>query len=277
MIGEFRIVMSRVIYEQFGKALGKTIRDIGILPYHTALYDSYRKYRTHNWKMALRYSVGAILHKHRTILEISDDFITGHTNDVLQLLKCFETDVREAKYPPAPESAIGFVRNLPAALRDLVLKDNIPGVSEQAGQAYSKIDEVIPSVFEMKDAHILTPRLVQPKSFKFGKGMSWSKWKIGDTKKKEEYNSNLRALLKDNPQFVAQFGRPYYEQDDDSYWKWWEFAVFDRQRWHTFHLDDFFSLSLESGSISDDESEIRERVAKLILDEFIEAIQTFSK
>jgi len=277
MIGEFRIVISRIIYEQFGKVLGETIRNIGILPYHTALYDSYRKYRTHNWNLALRYSLGALLHKHRSFLEIPDDFITGHTNDVLKLLKCFETDAKEANYPPAPESAIDFVRNLPAALRNLVQEDNIPEASEQAGQAYSRIDEVIPSVFEMKEARILTAKLVQPRYFKFGKGMSWSKWKIGDTKQKEEYNSKLHTLLKDNPEFVNQFGRPYYEQDDDRYWKWWEFAVFDGQRWHTFHLDDFFSLRLESGSIDDDESEIRERIAKLILDKFTEAIQQFCK
>ena len=277
MVAEFRIVMSRLIYEQFGKALGKTTMNIGILPYHTALYDSYRKYRTHNWKLALRYSVGAILHKHRAIMQMSDDFITGHTDDVLRLLKFFETDAKEAKYPPAPESVIGFIRKLPETLRDLVLNDNIPEASEQAGQAYSRIDEVIPSVFEIEEARTLTPRLVQPRSFKFGKGMSWSKWKIGDTKQKEEYNTNLRALLKENPQLVAQFGQPYYEEDDDRYWKWWEFAIFDGQRWHTFHLDHSFSLSLESGSISDDESEIRERVAKLILDEFIEAIKKFNK
>lgn len=274
MIAEFRIVVSRIIYEQFGKALGKTIRNIGILPYHTALYDSYRKYRTHNWKLALRYSVGALLHKHRSILEMSDDFISGHTNDVLKLLRFFENDTKEANYPPAPEIAIDFVRRLPTMLRDLVQNDNIEEASEQAGQAYSKIDEIIPSVFDIKEARMLTPRLVQPRYFNFGKGMSWSKWQRGDTREREEYNSKLRALLKDNPEFVSKLSRPYYEQDDDRYWKWWEFAVFDGQRWHTFHLDDYYELSLESGGIDDEEAARRERVAKLVYDEFEKAIKS---
>ncbi len=276
MIAEFRIVISRIIHEQFGKVLEKTIRSFGILPYHTALYDSYRKYRTHNWDLALRFSVGALLHKHRSILEISDDFITGYTDDVLKLLNCFEADAKEAIYPPAPENTINFVHNLPVALRDLFQKGNIMEASEQAGQAYSRIDEIMPSIFEMNKSHILTPRFVQPRGFKFGKGMSWSKWRSGDTKQKGEYNSQLQSLLNDDSEFVARFGRPYYEEDDDRFWKWWEFAVFDGQKWHTFHLDNSFSLSLESGSL-DDASETRERVAKLILDEFIEAIRQFRK
>jgi len=274
MIAEFRIVTSRLIHEQFGKALGETLKELGMLSYHTALYDSYRKYRNHNWKLALPYSVRALFHKHRSILGIPDDYITGRTHDVMNVLRYFENEARSAKYPPAPRDVIEFVRELPSALRKLVQEENLSVATEEAGKAYSRLDEVIPSVFDMKEAHVITPQLVQPKYLKYGKAiMSWSKWQKGDTKEKEECNSKLRSLLKENPQFVSKFGSPYYGQDDDRYWKWWIFAAFDGERWHTFHLDDFYDLSLESGSIDDEEAARRERVAKLIYDEFEKAIK----
>lgn len=67
---------------------------------------------------------------------------------------------------------------------------------------------------------------------------------------------------------MKAFGPPFYEEDDDRYWRWWVFAVFDDVRWHTFHLDDRFALSLESGRFGDEDAAQRERLSELILWEF---------
>ena len=47
ILGEFRIIASRLIHERFGQVLGREIEQLGLLPYHVALYECYRKYRTH--------------------------------------------------------------------------------------------------------------------------------------------------------------------------------------------------------------------------------------
>jgi hypothetical protein len=277
MIADFRIVISRLIHEQFGSALGGILKELEIYPYHYALYYSYRKYRNHNWKLALRFIIGALLHKHRSILKIADNYNTGSINNVIELLRYFEEEMALSEYPPAPIKVIEFFRELPSSLRELIKEGNFSEAAETAGKAFSKLDEIIPSLFEIKDALIITPQLVQPKYFKYGKAMAWSKFQRGDTKKKEEYNFKLRSLLEKNSHLVSKFGSPYYEEDGDRYWRWWEFAVFDGERWHSFHLDDSYDLSLESGSIDDKEAARRERVAKLIYDQFEMAILTSSK
>jgi hypothetical protein len=277
MIAEFRIVISRLIHEQFGRTLGETVKELGLLSYHSALYDSYRKYRNHNWNLALRYIIGALLHKHRSILKMPDNYISGGINNVLEVLRYFEEEVALAEYPPAPREIIEFVRGLPSSLRELIQEEKFSEAAEIAGQAYSKLDKIMPTLFEIKDALIITAQLVKPKYFKYSKAMAWTKFQRGDTKKKEEYNSKLRSLLKENPNLVSKFGPPQYAEDDDRYWKWWEFAVFDGERWHSFHLDDSYNLSLEIGSVDDKEAARREKVAKLIYDQFEMAIQTSSK
>lgn len=158
----------------------------------------------------------------------------------------------------------------------MLLRDgHVEEAAELAGKAYSLVDESIPSIFDISSAKQLTPRLVLPARFRFGKSMGWSAWQTGDTPAKGEVNESLRTLLKKNPEFVKNaLGTPYYEDDDDRYWKWWELAVFDGERWHSFHLADHFGLSLESGAITDDEGKRREHVAKLIYNEFVEAIRT---
>jgi len=75
-------------------------------------------------------------------------------------------------------------------------------------------------------------------------------------------------LLSKNRKLVKSFGRMHYMEDDDRYWKWWEFAVFDGTQWQSFHLSDRFDLSLESGSLNEDEGKRREEIAKIILEQF---------
>ncbi len=272
MIGEFRIVISRLIHEQFGKALGSTIGSLGLLIYHTALYETYRKYRNHNSKLALRFGAGALFHKHRSILGLPEDYIAGRTVDTLEVLRHFEDESRSAIYPPAPSEAIEFAHELPSSLRKLVLEKKLSEAAEETGKAYSRLDEILPSVFDIRKSKKYTSRLFQPQNLIIRGAMAWSRWEKGDTVEKEDYNSRLRSLLKDNSQLISKFGAPYYEEDDDRYWRWWFFAVFDGEKWHTFRIDDHFDLSLEMGSIDNDDSKRRARVAKLICEEFEKAV-----
>lgn len=224
MLAEFRIVMSRFLYEQFGQALGESLRQLELLPYHVALYDSYRKYRTHNWKLAVRFAVGAVLHKHRAILNLPDDYMSGRTQEVLKTIKLLESETQSTNYPPAPKQILNFVRALPSALMKQVQNNGLEEAAEQAGKAYSQIDEIIPSIFDIRKARRITSHLVQVEFFTF-RAMSWSRWQRADSKEKEELNSKLQSLLKGNLAFVKRFGSPRYAEDDDRYWRWWEFAV----------------------------------------------------
>jgi hypothetical protein len=81
-------------------------------------------------------------------------------------------------------------------------------------------------------------------------------------------------LLEASPAFVETFGQPSYDSDDDRYWRWWVFAVFDGTRWEMFHLDDHFDLSLESGSLSDEDAHRPQRVAEMIYGEFQRAVES---
>jgi hypothetical protein len=276
MIGEFRVIMSRLVHEQFGQALGQSIYKLGLLPYHTALYDLYKKYRTHNWKLALRFITGAFLHKHRSILKLNDDFLTGKTQDVYEIIKKLESEMKTASYPQTSADAIQFIQELPTLLRTHIQANELDNATEIAGKAYSRLDEIFPTIFDIREAKQITPCLFLPQRLRLT-SMSWSKWQQGDTNNKKQHISELQTLLRKNRAFVETFGPSYYDEDDDRYWRWWEFAIFDGSRWHTFHMDDDFSLSLESGGLDTDEGERREAVAKLIFDEFKKAVDDFAK
>jgi hypothetical protein len=277
MLAEFPIVISRLVHEQFGSALRVAIKELDILPYHAALHASFRKYRTHSWKPALRFAVGAVLHKHRAILGLDDDYSTGKIHAALEIIKSIESETRTANYPEAPVITINTIKSLPEELRALIQANKTAQAAERASQVYSQIDEIFPSAFDIKNANKITSRLVQPYSIKTSGQMGWSKWQRGDTKKTQEYALSLRLLLKNSPKIVKTFGKPYYEEDDDRFWRWWEFAIFDGSTWHTFHLDDHFDISLEVGSLDEKEGSRREIVAKLICEEFNKAAEEIAK
>jgi hypothetical protein len=266
--GEFRIIASRLIHERFGQVLGREIEQLGLLPYHVALYESYRKYRTHNWDLSLRFSLGALVHKHRFILHGADDYSAGSIRDPTAIVDVLRKEIAVASYPPAPPEALDTLRSLPDRLRALLRNARIADAAETAGHGYAIIDEVLPGIFDVQSARRITERLVQPKHLIIVRSMAWSKWEKGDTPQKREAGAMLRELLKQRPDLVQAFGDPYYEEDYDRYWRWWGFAVFDGTVWHTFRLDDDFDLSLESGSLSEQDAKRREQVAELILAEF---------
>lgn len=268
IVAQFRVIASRLIHERFGQALGAPVLDsLGLLPYHTALYESYRKYRTHNWPLASRLAIGALVHKHRSMMKLVDDY-SGGTLEGRALVGLLAAEMNPAHLPPAPKSVVDSFASVPKALQELLSKNQVTEVAELAGRAYADIDAVLPGIFDIETASKLTPRLVQPKEFRFKGGMSWSKWQTGDGEEKQKSEEALAALLSAHRALVTKFGTPHYMEDDDRYWRWWEFAIFDGQRWHSFHLDDSFGLLLESGSLSDDEGVRRRQVADLVLKEF---------
>ena len=79
---------------------------------------------------------------------------------------------------------------------------------------------------------------------------------------------NQPTLLSDIRLLLKKFGESHYETDDDRYWRWWEFAIFDDERWHTFHLDTSFRVSLESGPDSSRDQATSTKLLSLILSEF---------
>ena len=218
--------------------------------------------------MALRFALGALLHKHRVVLGSPPDYALGALSDSATGFGLLSREISSASYPPAPARVLATLKGLPERLAVMLSEGAVADAAEVAGLAYARIDEVLPGVFDMKTARQITDKLVQPAHFVIGRAMSWSKWQRGDTPRQHEADTKLRELLKQRPSLVKAFGKPHYEDDADGYWRWWEFAVFDGARWHTFHLDDRFAPSLESGSLSDEDGKRREQVAELILAEF---------
>ena len=271
MVAEFKVVLSRLVHEHFGTALVE-IEKLRLMAYHDALFSSYRKYRNHNWKTALRFILAAFLHKHRSLLAMKDDFATGKIEDHKKIIGKLEADIKVAKYGHIDPKVVEYFAALPQELRALSEKADIQDAAEEAGTAYARLDEIAPSVLISRKGRYITTHLVQLDGIPtFGKGMSWSKWSRGDTPAKQEWDKKLTKLLRLRKKLTAAFGRPHDDSDEDRICRWWEFAVFDSVRWHTFHLDWTYNVSLESGPIGEDDPVRRETVMKLIHDEFMKA------
>lgn len=264
MIAEFRIVLSRTVFEHFGNAL-PGIEKLQITPYHTALFDSYRKYRTHNWKFALRCALGALLHKHRHMLGIKDDYASGQIEDHNKIIGRLEGEIKAAKYGQIDPRVAAYFADL---AKNLKTQCNTGDIAEAAGHAYARLDEIAPSIVIAAQNREIMPHLVQLFCRPYSGSMGWSKWSYRDTDAKQEWERKLQDLLRARRDIVEQFGKPYYEHDDDRSWRWWEFGVFDGTRWHTFHMDMCYGLLLESGTLSGEEAQRREAVAKQVFEEF---------
>lgn len=272
---EYRIITSRLIHERFGQTLRTGIKSLGLLPYHVALYDSYRKYRTHNWDKALQFALSALLHKHRAVLELPDDYLAGRCSNPHQLLEVFDKEVEDARYVPASDNALDELKMLPEKIRSSISnKKSMAITAEIAGKGYASVDGIIPGIFDVKKARFITPSLVQPDQFIYsGSAMFWSKKNFTDTKRKHEIAVEIKELLRSSKTLVKSFGPPHYDEDDDRCWRWWEFAVYDGTGWYTFRIDDTFDISLESGDIEGNESAKRESTSAIILSELKKAVK----
>jgi len=154
IVAQFRVIASRLIHERFGQALGAEVLDtLGLLPYHTALYESFRKYRTHNWPLASRLAIGALVHKHRSMMKLPDDYYSGGTRAASDLVGLLTAEMKVAYLPPAPKNVIEKFTSIPRALHELLGKNNVKDAAELAGGAYSDIDAVLPGIFDIKTAN----------------------------------------------------------------------------------------------------------------------------
>jgi hypothetical protein len=264
---EFQIIVSRLVHERFAESLDNTVEKLGLLRYDQSLYATYRKYRMHRWPLAVRAALGAVLHKHRDLLQIKDEYTTVASDDSLQLLAALERDIAAAKYPAAKQELLDAIRGFPNAIREMLSKKDERTAAEYAGKLYQQMDEIFPSTFDIRSARQLTPKLLMPTGGRHG-DHSWSKTALNDRPTTQEYLAKTQRLLRDHPGVVNFLGRPFLMEDDDSYWKWWELAVFDGEEWGTFHLNDHLDVALELGADDEESAQRRERQAQVVYAEF---------
>lgn len=267
ILREFRIVISSLVHERFGETLGEALRTLDLTRYHQGLYDCYRKYRNQNWSLALRNSLGALVYKQREMLNLQNEYTTALSNDPFAFVAILERDIANASYPVAKDEILVLVRGLPETLRDFLNKGDEKGAAECAGKAYLQIDGILPSSFNILDARKFTPKLLQPRTGTFG-DMSWSSREPGDTPETIRYLDKIQEFLAHHSEIVKSFGAPFYMDDDDRYWKWWEFAIFDGEKWSVFHVDDRFRAALEWEHLAEGGPPCREQTAKAIYEEF---------
>jgi hypothetical protein len=122
MTAEFRIFSSLMIHERFAESLGADLRTLPLVPYHVALFDAYRKYRTHKWSEALRFAHAALLHKHRSVMGFADDYRGGTIRDPAGIIALLQRDIDRANYPAAPPEALARLKELPKRLMELVAR-----------------------------------------------------------------------------------------------------------------------------------------------------------
>ncbi len=268
MAVEFKVVLSRLVHEHFGDALGVRLDHLDLLQYDQALYQCHRKYRHHDDSRAAGCGLAAVVQKHRGLLGLPLDYAVAPQSELQRIITALDTVLELTDFTVVPVALRETLRSLPPRFRDLVCAAKIAELADEAGQAYSMLDEVFPTVFDRNAAQAITARLVKPASFRFKGGMSWCKAQAGDTQRQSDLSAQIKAILKSTPGLVRSFGEPHYMEDDDRYWRWWEFAVFDGTRWQSFHLDTSFDVSLECAAIETQDGSPREEVIEVILREF---------
>jgi len=245
----FRIIFSIISYETFGQVLPDELAK-NVDPFHLSLYELYRRARGQNWDKALVLGLRALVHKRRAIYRASEDFTT-HGLNADDLISVFEGTARLSA-TPEEKQGISIVA---ASLRHAAETGQAREAAEETGRLFSELDYISPTIFDLPSARRLTERLYQPKGLRVS-GV-WS----GST------DDQVREILKGAPELVRSFGQPYYMEDEDRYWTWWEFVVFDGFRWHSFHLRDDFSIALEM-NLSKEERKQGPDLTGIIVEEF---------
>lgn len=267
LLGNFAIITARLIIEQFESVLGDDLAALPLLSHEVALFESYRRRRNHNWKHAYRFVLGALLRKHWTLFGNRSgrpfDFGAGHSYQ----LAVFESEVADADYDLAPREAAESLKSLVAQVKQVVNEADWTKAATLVATAYSTTDRLVPGIFDLDQAKRLSSRLYQPKYFRYGKPMGWAKVWGRQGSEEAALAEEITSFLRANPDVVAMFGEPHYETDDDRFWRWWEFAIFDGERWHSFHLDTSYRVSLETGPDSSTERAASADLLRTILAE----------
>lgn len=268
----FSVIMARLIVEQFEETFGGDIKKLPLLSHEVALFECYRRQRNHDWEKAYRFILGAFLRKHRAAFRGEQrtpfDFSLGHEHQ----LNMVEKEVGEADYVVAPLEASETIKKVVPQIRLAVNANDWRRATDLVAQAYSTADRLVPSMFDISQAKRISSKLYQPHQFRLDRPMAWAK--VWGSKGSEEAKlaEKIASFLRDNPVIVEKFGSPHYEADDDRMWRWWEFALFDGERWHTFHVDGFgYGVSLEVGPDSSTERSTSAELLALILSQLEEA------
>jgi len=218
-----------------------------------ALYELHRRARGHDWEKALVFGLRAFVHKRRAIYGSSDDFATHlvrKPEDLIGVLKATAS-------PSATREEKQSVDLLAASLRQGFLVGQIKEVAEEVSRAFSSMDFIAPTIFDIKTAQRLTERLYRPRSLAIG-GMWGGSF------------GGVREILRGAPALSKSFGAPHYMEDDDRYWTWWDFVVFDGAKWHSFHMEEDFSIKLEM-SLEEDAQKRELDLEQVIVGEFAKA------
>jgi hypothetical protein len=255
----FRVIFSVIAFENFGQVLAPELAKRGLYPFHLSLYELYRRARGHDWEKALVLGVRAFVHKRRAIYRSADDFSTHKLKKPEDLISVLEAT---ASLSATREERQG-ISQVGSSLRQAVSAGDPKGAAEGVSSAFSSLDFVAPTIFDISRARRLTERLYQPS------GLAVSGMWGGSM-------NAVRELLRSNPGFVKSFGPPRYAQDGDRYWSWWEFVVFDGSRWHSFHMDEDFSIKLELNLPGEDHKG-GPVLAQVIVEEFGRAVATAAK
>ena len=267
LLGNFEIVFSRLINEQFEGIVDNVLEDLPILSHQVALFETYRRRRNHNWKKAYRFALGALIRKHQEMFGknggMSFNFSAGHQRQ----LHLLEEEVSKTDYLVAPADAAKELASIVTRVREALADNNWKKGADLLSTAYSTADRLLPGIFDIDEATQLSSRLFVPRSFSYAGPMAWGK--VWGNKGSEEARlvAAIEEFLQNNESTVKKFGNAHFATDEDRYWKWWEFALFDGERWHTFHLDSHFMVSLESGPDISREQGGLKRLLALILDE----------
>lgn len=247
MLGKFRIIVSRLIHEQFEGPLADTLPRLPLVSHHVALFECYRLRRNNNWQQALKYVLGALLQKHREMFGKNCNRAFPAALQVECLVSVLKAEIEGTEYAVASASAIEAMTGLPETIEPMLDSGNWEGAAKAVGTAYSTIDELVPGIFDVAKAEKLTDKLYVPRNFRFGKPMAWSKFWAGKDSEEGELAKAIQVHLREHGGTVEKLGEPHYADDDDRIWRWWELALFDGERWHSFHLNTSFEVSLETG------------------------------
>jgi len=229
--------------------------------YSNSQYSLYRKSRNNNWELACHHLLAAIVHKKCDIDNYLERPVGQLDNNLNVSIKTagemFKRDAGKAEWAASE----------PKIIKAIGTSDWVR-VSDELAKIYSLLESSNPTIFDSESATFLTRRLALANGSRFKGGTAWTEKAGRDTVGYVSASESIAATLHSAPELIKKFGAPFYEEEDDNYWKWWDFVVFDGEEWHSFQLHDNFAISPELFHPSGNDYEIREKVAKVILNEF---------
>ncbi len=272
MLAGARRLVSRLVHEHF-RELVKEEPPVSLMPHHEVLFDRYRRYRNHNWERAAHHAVVALIEKHVEVFGPVGTRLPSVRARLNESIEVLTEEIGGSDYSVAPAAQAARLAETPVAIGTLVKSEDFRAIAEAAARGYSLIDEVAPSTFDLREANRLTPRLVQPRRFRPAGPMSWAKaWRGADTPEGRTAQA-IHDFLAERRELVRILGEPFDMEDDERFWRWWELAVFDGERWQSFHLSDRLEVSLEAGVPANPVKQDREKTLGIILAE-LEAAAT---